>query len=432
MKRYVSLTVLAVGFLSQACDSTVEPVDDASFVAVTPVLDASQRSGAVTAGVIFRRGPSESKSLQPADEELLTSSGAEIEYRFKGFRGVLVRVPAQALAGLRESSRVAHVGVPDNNLIPDSDTKGWERLAAPYGNNLDAGSVPTWGGARTVVAGTGIDCDNPDLNCAGGMSFASDGAPWNEDGFVPNGHETGVASIIMALTNGLGRYGWANDASLWSGRIFSNQITSDCARSAAMIDWAAHTIGAPIVNMSYSYPWSPGNEASCQIEKMAADSALWLRGTLLVASSGNIETYRQVGAPYPDSVGLPAAWPSVMAVGGMMCGSWSGTGCTYSARWWNGAAYGSKLDLVAAAHRVPRLRAGSTGLVVESGTSFAAPIVSAVAGLIASKFDCPTPGILVPYHLKNTAYGPSDIHLGAGKLDAGAALASFPYTCIEL
>lgn len=314
--------------------------------------------------------------------------------------------------------------------MPTVDVKGWERLAPPYGNNLSAATVPTWGGAKTVVAGTGIDCANPDLNCAGGRSFASDGAPWDQDGASPDGHETGVASIIMALTNGIGRYGWANDASLWSGRIFSNQITSNCNLSGAMIDWAAFTVGARIVNMSYSQPWSPTTEQECQTEKAAADSAALLRGVLLVASSGNIERFRAVGATYPDSVGLPAAWPHVMAVGGMSCGS-SGINCLWSATWWSGAAYGSKLDLVAAAHNVPVLKRGSTSTFNQSGTSYAAPIVSAVAGLVISKFGCETPYAVVRYHLKNTAYGPNDIHLGDGKLDAGAALASFPYTCID-
>lgn len=95
MKTYALLPVLALGFFAVACDSGVEPINDVPSESLTPAFAESQSTDLVTAGIIFSRPPSESKSLQPPDEDLLTRNGAQVLYRFQGFRGAVVRIPNQ-------------------------------------------------------------------------------------------------------------------------------------------------------------------------------------------------------------------------------------------------------------------------------------------------------------------------------------------------
>lgn len=121
MKTYALFPMLAIGFFAVACDSAVEPINDVPSESLTPAFAESQSTDLVTAGIIFTRPPSESKSLQPPDEDLLTRNGAQVLYRFQGFRGAVVRIPNQGLEGLRQSPRVAHVGVAGDDLMPTGD-----------------------------------------------------------------------------------------------------------------------------------------------------------------------------------------------------------------------------------------------------------------------------------------------------------------------
>jgi thermitase len=268
------------------------------------------------------------------------------------------------------------------------------------------------GSSHVVVAliDTGYDFTHPDrpAHLIAGPTYTSyatlDGcAP--ETTSVPqddNGHGTHVGGIIAAaFDNGIGVAGLAPNTSLLIIKA------ADCSGSLADSDVAqalvyAADAGARVINMSFG-----GSDASDVLNQAVQYAAA--KGAVLVAAAGN----QSSNAPF-----YPAWLPNVVAVSATDSND---TVASFS-------NYGP--DIAVAAPGVSILSTVPTfdnpsGYAEDTGTSMAAPHVSAIAGLVLSVAPVLTNTQVVQAIERGaTAIGevcPS-IFYGYGRVDAAGAL----------
>ncbi|MBU2602606.1 MAG: S8 family serine peptidase, partial [Actinobacteria bacterium] len=217
------------------------------------------------------------------------------------------------------------------------------------------------------------------------------------------GHGTAVAAVVAAQGNN----GSLISGTAWGVGIMPIHISDDGSAYASdlalAIDYAVDN-GADVINISAG--------SDTRSETVAASVAYAeSHDVLVVAASGN--------GSRSDLVQHPAALPGVVAVGSI------GEGRARSG-FSNG---GPELDLVAPGERILTLTSlgGSFYLQSVEGTSFSAPIVSGVAGLIRSVAPSMSAKRMADL-LSSTAkdLGPVgwDKGFGDGLVDAGSALVS--------
>jgi subtilisin family serine protease len=239
------------------------------------------------------------------------------------------------------------------------------------------------------VVDSGVDGTHPALRgrVLSGIDFV-DGGPGDID---PFGHGTQVAGIIAG-----GEFGVAPNARIVPVRVLDARGSGTIANLSDGIRWSADN-DTRVINASVE----TGDRR--KILKNAVEYA-WARGSVVIAIAGN-----QGGA-----VQRPAAYRYVVAVGAV---DESGKHASFSAR-------GSELDLVAPGVKVRTTAAGG-GYVEASGTSVAAPFVSAAAALLLGG----DPGLTneqVVARLRGSARDLGtpgfDTSYGAGLLDVAAAM----------
>ena len=190
----------------------------------------------------------------------------------------------------------------------------------------------------------GVDLTHPDLqdNLLQGFNGATltsnpgDGGPLTSS----NAHGTNCAGIIAAVANnGIGVAGVAPNCKIIPAVIFNGSTSLGTVAQAACFDYV-RLQGADIISNS----WGGGSPSS--IIDDAINRAVTLgrngKGCIVFASSGNNNT----------AVHFPAAYPQVIAVGGIsMCNQRkSPTSCDGETNW--GANYGPGLAVVAPATRI--------------------------------------------------------------------------------
>jgi subtilisin family serine protease len=231
---------------------------------------------------------------------------------------------------------------------------------------------PAWdvttGSAAVIVADldSGVDPTHPDLagKLVAGYDATTQMPLSTTTSSDPNGHGTATAGVIGAATNNanqLASLGWSTSVMPVKVGDASGVTSSD---EATGLHWAADH-GAKVINLSLGSPCTDSNEQN-------AISYAQGQGALIVAAAGN-------DAANGDRPFYPAALPGVLAVGATGA---DGNVAGYS-------NFGSYVDLVApggsddgnAAHDLQLLAPGG-GLATGAGTSFAAPMVSAAAGLL--------------------------------------------------
>ncbi|MCR8632336.1 S8 family peptidase [Paenibacillus radicis (ex Xue et al. 2023)] len=206
-----------------------------------------------------------------------------------------------------------------------------------------------------AIVDTGVDLNHPDLkpNLVSGVNLINPSRPPQDD----NGHGTNVAGVVGAVGN--------NDRGvsgiLWKARIMPvKALEADGSGGEAKLGEGiryAVDHGAKIVVLSLGL-----NKYSNYMNDVVQYAEE--KDVLLVAATGN----------EGNRVKYPAAYPTVLAVGGMT------TGNTADSR----SNTGPEIDLVAPWDVFTTARGGS--YEYKDGTSMAAPQVAAVAALAWSKY----------------------------------------------
>ncbi len=188
------------------------------------------------------------------------------------------------------------------------------------------------------------------------------------------GHGTAVASIIAAKDNGIGTSGINERADVYSVKVLDDENKSPVSRIIAGIQWCMDH-GMDIVNMSFGM-----HRESMALHAIIREAEQ--KGILFIAAAGNnaaTGSNATVGSmgDQNDTVEYPAAYPEVLAVGSV----------TSQMSRAEDSARGKEVELAAPGECVP-VTSSLGGMTVESGTSFAAPHVSAIASLLWE--NCPS------------------------------------------
>lgn len=210
-------------------------------------------------------------------------------------------------------------------------------------------------GILVAVLDTGVDDSNPSLagQTFGGYDIVNDMA------FVTdkNGHGTACASLIAGKGGEGGVLGAAPKAKILPVKVMDDSGKSDGFAIAKGIVYAVEK-GAKIINLSL------GTTSETTLLDSAIDYALG-KGVLVVAASGN---EGKEGENYPSTV------DGVLCVGAVDGEKWKAAFSNY----------GPKVDLVAPGVLVAAA-APEGGVVLMSGTSAAAPLVSGAAASVWSE-----------------------------------------------
>ena len=210
-------------------------------------------------------------------------------------------------------------------------------------------------GILVAVLDTGVDDGNPSLagQTFGGYDIVNDMA------FVTdkNGHGTACASLIAGKGGEGGVLGAAPKAKILPVKVMDDSGKSDGFAIAKGIVYAVEK-GAKVINLSL------GTTSETTLLDSAIDYALG-KGVLVVAASGN---EGKEGENYPSTV------DGVLCVGAVDGEKWKAAFSNY----------GPKIDLVAPGVLVAAA-APEGGVVLMSGTSAAAPLVSGAAANVWSE-----------------------------------------------
>ena len=288
-----------------------------------------------------------------------------------------------------------------------------------------------------AVLDTGANFNHPDL--AGRLNNGKDFCPKiaaseacegqdNDSTDIAVGRDSGshgthAAGLIAAKTNNAtGIAGLSHAGKILVVKVFGNSTdsglpapdftTADSIALSNGITYAAD-MGAKVISLSLGIPFASKGAGNFDVVvKKQIDYAVG-KGALLVAAAGNVSNgdFR---------VFFPASDDNVLAVGAV---DGNNARAFYS-------AYQNKTDLIFAPGGLPGKDAQGNELGIIStygdgygflaGTSFAAPQVSAVAGLMISQRPSLTRAQVTQF-LKETAK-PLGAGLGVGLLQAGAAL----------
>ncbi|MEU7825279.1 type VII secretion-associated serine protease mycosin [Catellatospora sp. NPDC049133] len=258
-------------------------------------------------------------------------------------------------------------------------------------------------GANTTVAvvDSGVG-EHPDLTgqVLTGLDLVDSSGDGRDD---PVGHGTTVAALIAGrVDDGRGVVGLAPKAKILPVRVLDEGNKYDDARVVAEgVRWAVDH-GADVINLSLG-----GGSASDALAE-AIDYA-FDKDVVVVACVGNVST----GGP--TEIWYPAREPGVLAVTAIAPGD--------QHRLWQGSLTGAEAVLSAPGTDLVGARPGGYWKV--QGTSFAAPLVSATAALVRSRWP-DMPAAEVVQRLIKTAQdlGPAgrDDSFGFGLVDPVAAL----------
>ncbi|MEH7095211.1 S8 family peptidase [Neobacillus vireti] len=228
------------------------------------------------------------------------------------------------------------------NLPAIGTERGW---------NLSRGSKKV----KIAVVDTGVDLDHPDLarRLTTGYNAIDNSSKPDDD----NGHGSHVAGIIAADTNnGVGMAGitWYNP--IIPVKVMGADGTGGSFYVAKGIRWAVDH-DADVINLSL------GNYQSCDVLESAIDYALE-KNVVVISAAGNDNTSQR---------SYPAAYPGVLGVAAV---DWDGKRAEFS-------NFGDYVDVAAPGVDIPSTFSNGEYASL-SGTSMAAPHVTALAGLIRS------------------------------------------------
>lgn len=208
-------------------------------------------------------------------------------------------------------------------------------------------------GVKVAVLDTGVQANHPDL--AGKIVLQYDFAYNDSVANDVDGHGTHTAGTVGATTyNATGVASLGYNVQLMCGKVLNDSGSGSHAAIANGIVWAADN-GAKVINMSLG---GPSGSSTLQ----NAVNYAWNKGVVVVASAGNAGN---------TAANYPAYYTNALAVAATDRNDKRASFSTY----------GSWVDIAA-----PGVDVASTYInsqyVYMSGTSMAAPHVSALAGLV--------------------------------------------------
>lgn len=291
------------------------------------------------------------------------------------------------------------------------------------------------GGPMVAVVDSGVMYDHNDLagKIIKGWDIDGDYDPYPVPG---DRHGTMIAGIITAEENN-GQYiaGIAWDSPVLAVKIENNGIITD-GSSASGILYAACS-GAKVINCSFSFKVDIWNgQIPPEAQRQAVLFSTYFMDSLVVAAAGN---------DYCDSPEYPAGFLEVLSVGGTDSNDdiaiWNPS-ASYCSSKGAGSNFGVTVNIAApgTSIRSTSVVEGDLGFGPEnfeswddaSGTSFAAPIVSAAAAMVREMHPAWN-AFQVSEHLVKTSSllgkefipidrGPYQIPEGAGRLDVFEAV----------
>src|SRR4051812_15613207 len=262
--------------------------------------------GAVKVIVNFRGA----HPLRPQQQAgTIHNAGGSVTHRFGLINSVAATIPAGQLKALRAQPNVKSVEL--DATIKAFDTTPNAELDAAWGvKRIGAGDVHNAGntgqGVRVGIIDTGIDYTHPDLDSvyAGGYDFFNN----DNDPFDDNGHGTHVAGILAGERNdpAQGVVGVAPGAAVYAYKVLGADGSGDYSGLIAALERATAVDNVQVINMSLGGP-----DAS---DALAAEiAAVYSRGVVLVAASGNVNPSNFQQLLYGCPVAYPAAYPEVMS-----------------------------------------------------------------------------------------------------------------------
>jgi subtilisin family serine protease len=293
---------------------------------------------------------------------------------------------------------------------PNGQTDLWAVHAA-------AAWAVTTGSANDLVAvlDTGVDPNQPQLKgkVVIGPDVCADDRPQCSSPYDKNGHGTFVTGIIAAATNdGIGIAGLG-----WNTKVIDIKVLDDTGSGNSMDEatgiYDAVSAGAKVINLSLESEPCSVDASDCgpnQDEESAVEYAI-AHGVVVVAAAGNYDS--------PDPI-YPADYPGVLSVA---AGTDQGAvDPVNGGPYLDFSEYGDAANIAA-----PGVNVLSTwydgNYAEESGTSMAAPHVSAAAALVMAA-DPSLTGPQVATLLRQTAapLASGSAPLDGGFLDVGAAV----------
>ena len=275
----------------------------------------------------------------------------------------------------------------------------------------------TKGSSKVIVAvlDTGVDPDQVQLEhrVIVGPDVCADDRPLCKSPYDQNGHGTFVSGLISAATNdGVGIAGLG-----WNTRVYDVKVLDDSGNGNTMDEatgiYDAVNYGAKVINLSSTNAPCSVDPTACgpnPDQEAAIDYAL-ARGVVVVAAAGNYDSKSPV---------YPADYPGVLSVAAST--DQGVVDPVNGGQYLDFSDYGEDANIAA-----PGINVLSTwyngDYAVESGTSFAAPHVSAAAALVFAA-DPSITGPEVASLLLETAapLSPGGSDIGGGLLNVAAAV----------
>lgn len=226
------------------------------------------------------------ESPAAAASEIAGQVGGQVGFIYEhALKGFSIRVPAEAVAGLKRNPKIKYVVTDDlRYAFEQTVPTGIQRIFADTNSNIAIDGNDNFRvDADVAVIDTGVDFQHPDLNVAGGVTCIGNPvrAQCVSGGDDDHYHGTHVAGTIGAIDNDFGVVGVAPGARLWAVKVLDKNGSGYTSWIIAGIDWvAANADKIEVANMSL------GGSGFNQAEYDAIQGAV-NKGVAFAVAAGN-------------------------------------------------------------------------------------------------------------------------------------------------